>query len=229
MGKKDKNVRLGTMLRLNALKKIILKFSRGKQKILDVGGFDGYISRKIKSTRPKSSFYVLDTDKKGLEIAQKNGLKVVNSSVTKIPFKSETFDLVLCLDLIEHVKKDSIMVKEISRVMKKKGILILSTPFKEGITFPFLSKSRIEEVNLSWGHVRKGYSYMELKDLFRKNRLKVKKKSKYFNILTRSIYRIIALSKVPIKGKTLIYQVVTKLEKYLKLGGQEHIFVAEKI
>jgi len=229
MYEKEKNILLDTILRLNSLKKIILKFSLGKQKILGIGGFDGYVLEKIKINRPKSSFYALGMDKKGLEIAKKKGLNMISSSVTKIFVKSKTFVLVLCLDLIENVKEDSIMVAEIFCVIKKRGILILTFLFKEGFTFPFLSKLHTEKINLFWGHVRKGHSYLDLKNLFRKNGLKIIERSKYFNFLTRFVYRIINFSKVPIIEKKLIYQKAISLEQHSKFGGQEHIIVAEEI
>ena len=46
----------------------------------------------------------------------------------KIPFKSDSFDTVLCTELLEHVSEPQEALNEIFRVLRKGGILILTTP-----------------------------------------------------------------------------------------------------
>ncbi len=45
-----------------------------------------------------------------------------------LPFKKDTFDTVLCLEILEHVKQPLEVLKEIHRVLKPGCILVLSTP-----------------------------------------------------------------------------------------------------
>jgi len=45
-----------------------------------------------------------------------------------LPFGNEFFDTVLCTEVLEHVPEPSSLIKEINRVLKKGGHLILSTP-----------------------------------------------------------------------------------------------------
>jgi len=45
-----------------------------------------------------------------------------------LPFKSEAFDTVLCTQVIEHIDEPDILFKEISRVLKKSGMLIMTAP-----------------------------------------------------------------------------------------------------
>jgi ubiquinone/menaquinone biosynthesis C-methylase UbiE len=48
---------------------------------------------------------------------------------TPIPVPDETFDVVLCSEVIEHMEIDPMfMMAEINRVMKPNGLLILTTP-----------------------------------------------------------------------------------------------------
>ncbi|MDI9359073.1 MAG: class I SAM-dependent methyltransferase [Phycisphaerales bacterium] len=42
----------------------------------------------------------------------------------------ESFDFIVCNHLIEHIDNDSAMIKEMHRVLKKKGILFIVTPNK---------------------------------------------------------------------------------------------------
>ena len=96
------------------------------------------------------------------------------------------------------LKKDSKLVKEISRVLKKSGKVISTMSMQNRISFPFLSEEEIETINERWGHVRKGYSLKEIvklfKELFKDNNLVIEKVSKYFNLLSRSAYGFIFLS-----------------------------------
>ena len=44
-----------------------------------------------------------------------------------LPFRSSYFDIVLCMQVLEHVEETKKTLKEIRRVLKVKGRLILST------------------------------------------------------------------------------------------------------
>lgn len=51
------------------------------------------------------------------------------ASAEKIPFKDGSFDTVLLLQVIEHLKKPEIALIETYRILKKNGIVIISVPF----------------------------------------------------------------------------------------------------
>ena len=57
----------------------------------------------------------------------------IMADAQKLPVKSETIDCVKCTELIEHVEYPEITIKEIARVLKVGGTLILSMPFNFGI------------------------------------------------------------------------------------------------
>lgn len=46
-----------------------------------------------------------------------------------LPLKNSSVDIVLCIDMIEHVINDKPVLKEISRVLKKEGLLVITTVF----------------------------------------------------------------------------------------------------
>lgn len=50
-------------------------------------------------------------------------------SALKLPFEDATFDTVLSTQVLEHVPDPRLMFSEMSRVLKKDGILILTAPF----------------------------------------------------------------------------------------------------
>lgn len=73
------------------------------------------------------NLYSSDIDKKnlGANNLAKNKL-VVNAE--KIPFGKGFFSQIIILDVLEHIKHDNLVVKELNRVLKKGGILIISVP-----------------------------------------------------------------------------------------------------
>jgi SAM-dependent methyltransferase len=138
-------------------------------------------------------------------------------------------DAVLCLDLIEHIDADGELVKEISRVLKKEGKLILTTPMQDGVNFPGLPKKYAQTINRQWGHVRAGYSMETLKELCERNNIKIEKRNRYFNFFSRSIYWLRFLAGVFSKIGDRIFHIVIKLEPYIKFKAEEHIIIAKKI
>lgn len=53
---------------------------------------------------------------------------LVQGSAVHLPFKDETFDLIVALDLLEHIEQDTALLKEIHRIGKPKMAVILSVP-----------------------------------------------------------------------------------------------------
>ncbi len=53
----------------------------------------------------------------------------IKMDIQKMPFKNNTFDVVLCNHVLEHVDDDIKALKEIIRVMKNGGFSILQVPF----------------------------------------------------------------------------------------------------
>ena len=51
------------------------------------------------------------------------------SDIIDIPLDDETLDVILCVEVIEHVEDPLLVFKEFKRLLKKDGILILTAPF----------------------------------------------------------------------------------------------------
>ncbi len=54
--------------------------------------------------------------------------KVVDTNGKTLPFTDMSFDAVTCFDVIEHLKSTEKLFSEIRRVLKKSGVLFLTTP-----------------------------------------------------------------------------------------------------
>lgn len=116
---------------------ILKRYSSNKPKaikILDVGCGDGVLLSFVKKKLDDYSleFYGIDLSAEAILIAQKqikNG-HFVKSTVYKLPFPENTFDIVISTDVIEHVSRPKKMLKEIKRVAKENGNIIIGTPIK---------------------------------------------------------------------------------------------------
>jgi ubiquinone/menaquinone biosynthesis C-methylase UbiE len=65
----------------------------------------------------------------GLLLCKNRSLNnVLNGQLERLPFKDESFDVVLAMDVLEHVDDDIEVLKELFRVSKKNGILITHVP-----------------------------------------------------------------------------------------------------
>lgn len=53
---------------------------------------------------------------------------VRNIDVNQIPFDDDSFDLILCNHVLEHVPTDDVAMKELARVLKPGGTAILQVP-----------------------------------------------------------------------------------------------------
>lgn len=148
-------------------------------KLLDVGCSNGLIKFFIQNRVKK--IYGIDNDKKALIKAKRKGLIVrkVNLEKDIIPYPSNYFDVVTCLDVVEHIRDPDLLIKKIYKVTKKNGLLIISTPnirFTDHLiklivkgTFP---KTSMDKGFNDEGHVH-FFTYSDLINLLKRNRFKV--------------------------------------------------------
>lgn len=139
-------------------------------KVLDAGCGDGEIGRMLKE-RMRADVYGIDISKKGVAIARKKGLKPKVADMSKrIPFASNTFDLVISSATIEHVMNPDVFLKEIHRVLRPGGLVLISTPnlsfwlnrllFLVGLYPLFLEAST--EAKVGYGRFSKFFYGMQL-------------------------------------------------------------------
>jgi len=107
---------------LKILKQI--KFSN----CLEVGSASGHMISQIAKKYPKASFDAIDPYEAAVKYAQKNypGIKFQIAEAEKLPFKDNSFDLLLCYETIEHVRNPKQAMLEMKRVLNPRGKLIMA-------------------------------------------------------------------------------------------------------
>lgn len=115
-------------VRYKLLLMLIRKYSKNNKElqILDIGCGTGYISKLI---APLGVIFSVDPSEAAMQVCRSQGLKnLYLGTADKLPFLDDHFDLVIALDVLEHVKDDKQAVNEIYRVLKPDGILICFVP-----------------------------------------------------------------------------------------------------
>ncbi|MCK9612030.1 MAG: class I SAM-dependent methyltransferase [Bacteroidales bacterium] len=94
--------------------------------VLEIGSGEGY---GLKILAPKAETYVaVDKHKTPLELGFPN-VKFLQMNVPPLlGLDNDSFDMAVCFQVIEHIKKDTLFLDEIKRVLKPGGKLILTTP-----------------------------------------------------------------------------------------------------
>jgi SAM-dependent methyltransferase len=95
-------------------------------KTLDVGCGLGELIELYKDS------YGVDSNRFVVEYCKSRGLKCSVGSVYNIPFKDGEFDTVVAVHLLEHLDKPEEALRELKRVLRKGGKLILIVPNRKG-------------------------------------------------------------------------------------------------
>ncbi|EKD26736.1 MAG: type 11 methyltransferase [uncultured bacterium] len=155
-------------LRSYHLKKYLRQFCKNENKIkmLDVGCGLGYLT----SVLGKDYFSAgVDFDLHSLQINKNNGLQnMTQSDVINLPFKNNTFDVIICSEVLEHLKDgdDLNLLKELSRVLSEKGIILITVPSKHGVrTYSKLRNLGHSDPDGKEYHHRIGYASQDVRQL----------------------------------------------------------------
>ena len=108
-----------------------LRWARGKT-VLDLASGSGYGAALLADTA--SQVWALELDSQSILYARRtwdrSNLIFVQGDATSLPFGSDSFDLVVALEVLEHVQDSRELVREIARVVRPSGVALISTPDK---------------------------------------------------------------------------------------------------
>lgn len=112
---------------------------KGKR-VLDIGVGQGFAAKKLDCS------YKVGIDIIRRYLIKANCEKVLGDAEC-LPFKDESFDTIMCADVIEHVHHPNELISEIRRVLKPKGKLVLRVPYKEKL-------DQYKDTKYTCGHIR---------------------------------------------------------------------------
>lgn len=158
------------------------------KRVLDVGCGDALTSSVLAS---ENEVYGVDVSETALAIAKKRGLKVMKSNLDEgLPEVDSEFDVVLLLDILEHVHDPEHLLDAAVSKMNKDAMLVVSVPntmniltricFLFGRYVDFMDMSH-KEGKLFSEHLHV-FSKSKLEDLLRSRSLKISSRHYFFPI-----------------------------------------------
>jgi ubiquinone/menaquinone biosynthesis C-methylase UbiE len=100
------------------------------RRLLEVGCGEGYILRHIKQQLPAVNMHGIDVSSEILLLAKDHsgGGEYACASAYDLPFPNDEYKLVLCVEVLEHLDRPEIALKEIRRVSSKH--VLISVPLE---------------------------------------------------------------------------------------------------
>jgi len=98
--------------------------------VLELGCGGGAMARAIKRARPDLEVFACDISWSAIQTARRIGGDVYyfGGDAHKLPAKSNQFDAIVILDVLEHLPRPEDALHEIRRVLRKNGIVHLFVP-----------------------------------------------------------------------------------------------------
>lgn len=104
-------------------------------------------------------------------------------SLTHVPLRSGSIDLVLCSEVLEHIVDDRLGAAELARVLKAGGWLIASVPTPPAVPDP--------------AHVREGYTRPQLASLLQEHGLEPVQWRTCMGVFFRSVLKWTRSTRIP--------------------------------
>jgi demethylmenaquinone methyltransferase/2-methoxy-6-polyprenyl-1,4-benzoquinol methylase len=94
--------------------------------LLDAAGGTGRVSGALVGAAAR--IVVCDASPCMLRQARRKGLETVQTELERLPFADATFDRILLVDAFHHVKDQRVAIRELLRVLKPSGRLVIEEP-----------------------------------------------------------------------------------------------------
>lgn len=170
-----------------------------KDIIIDIGCGDGLSSRIVFGN---TVTYGLDTDKKELAVARSHHTftTYLEANATDIPLPDNHVDIVFSNSVIEHIEYVNSTLSEISRILKKGGTFIFTSPSNNFVKYSALSLLNGDAITAPYRLWRqKKYNHFnclsshEWKQLLRKYNLQTRSVVYYIDKQTAAVWDMLLI------------------------------------
>ena len=176
--------------RLRAIKKYLVL---GPVQTLDAGCGNGAFS--LLCQKLGNTVLGIDMDsgniKRALEYRDYKGIpdakvKFMVYNIYNLLELNQSFDQILCFEALEHLLHDRQAIEIFSKLLNPGGVIHIGVP---NLNCPFHSQAAISKAE-DGSHVRKGYTYSDLKNILEYFGLKTVKIDGYGGFFTRRVYSL---------------------------------------
>jgi len=205
--------------------------------VLDAGCGIGLFSVYLAKKYPKAKVDACDLDNDYIAVGKKmvNDLGLTNVNMFQADLlqldESSKYDLIICMDVIEHIKDDRRLVANLYEALKPGGSLYLSTPHSRHINRHL---KRFGVTYESKTHVRPGYSEKELSEILKEAGFAIVRLKNIWGLwgeMCEEIYQLV-ITRLPLLVAALLFPVLvllSSLDMFAKnRTGYGLLLIAEK-
>ncbi len=190
--------------------------------ILEIGSGGGYSLEIFNTIRP--FYFPLDIPLNNLKRIKAQSYFSIYPTASDgytLPYKDESFNYVIMAEVLEHLATPEIVLKEVNRVLRKKGILLISVPYKEKITYQICIHCNKPTPTHSHLH---SFDESKLSQLIKKAELKPMKFSKNCNKIQSRLCLNILFKNLPFR----IWKIIDNLFNFFIDKPTSLILVSQK-
>jgi hypothetical protein len=132
----------------------------GRHSLLDVGSRDGFVAKRLRDRF--SRIVALDLEKPEIDVPS---IETTSGDVTALQFEDNTFDTVLCAEVLEHIPPPHLQTAcaELMRVVRRD--LVIGVPFKQDLRALKTTCPTCGRINPPYGHINV-FDHDKLYELF---------------------------------------------------------------
>lgn len=117
------------------VRKIVQHLKDVRGRVLEIGCEAGYVCRNLSHSLPAQIFGIDPCSPALLDFVKRNdfpqrGIEICSAIGQELCFQSESFEAVVCSEVLEHTPDIDVVLSEISRILKTEGIFILTLPYE---------------------------------------------------------------------------------------------------
>jgi SAM-dependent methyltransferase len=205
---------------------IIEKYVSTPKNILDIGcgagTIDFYLANKGNTVTG------IDISNKAI-ISCKETAKLLKTKKAKFSMMSfpnevpkQKYDFIIISEVIEHLKYDKLAIKQIHNLLKKNGMVLITTPSKNA---PLYKMGLLKKFDKEVGHLRR-YTLNELKNLCSENNLNIIYYEKTEGIIRNFLFTNPIAGKLIRFIKFFLSDIVTWADNLtIKKFGESNIYI----
>lgn len=135
-------------------------------RILDAGCGTGGLIRRLEPRHRDWTWTGVDVEPVAIDLARSRcKSEIVQASLLELPFDADVFDAVVCSDVLYHLDDDAAALREIFRVLRPGGLLVINVPAHRWLW-------SYHDITV---HGRRRYVRNDIRDLMRKTGFVVKR------------------------------------------------------